>query len=244
MFRTVALAIGVSVAAWAAGPAFEVASIRPAQPGREGVDVQPGVVNMRGARLQFCLRWAYNVTEVQVAGPDWINDARFDIVAKAAGPAKLDEMRLMMQQLLADRFQVKLHRETREMSALVLTVGKGGHKLKAVETEGSPSFQTGKLNLTGKGATVGQLIDFLSKELRKPIVDQTGLDGRYDYFMDINAYMTDEVRATMNQNGPPADAPSIIAQAMQSQLGLRVDAKKMPVEVLVIDRIEKTPSEN
>jgi uncharacterized protein (TIGR03435 family) len=90
-------------------------------------------------------------------------------------------MKKMMQTLLADRFKLELHRQTKEVNAMVLTVAKGGHKMKEVEQEGSPSFSTGKLNLTGKGATIAQLISFLSRELRLPIVDQTGLTGRYDW---------------------------------------------------------------
>jgi uncharacterized protein (TIGR03435 family) len=99
------------------------------------------------------------------------------------------------------------------------------------------------LNLTGRGATVAQLAKFLSAQLRQPIVDQTGLTGRYDYFMDINEYITDEMRNQPN-GGPPPEGASIIAQALQSQLGLRVDPKKAQIQVLVVDRIEKTPTDN
>ncbi len=240
--RTVALSIFWSLA-WAADTqsTFEVASIRPSQGGREAVDVLPGSLTMRNMRLIGAIRWAYNVLEVQVSGPDWLNTTRFDIVAKAGAPAKEPEMQKMMQLLLADRFKLELHRQTKEVNAMILTIAKGGHKLKEVEAEGPPSFSTGKLNLTGKGATIAQLITFLSRELKLPIIDQTGLTGRYDYFMDINAYITDEMR---NQGGAPVEAPSIIANALQAQLGLKVDAKKMPLEVLVVDKIEKTPTDN
>jgi uncharacterized protein (TIGR03435 family) len=72
-------------------------------------------------------------------------------------------------------------------------------------------------------------------------VDETGLAGRYDYFLDINAYVTEEMR---NQGGPPVEAPSIVANALQAQLGLKVEAKKVPLEVLIVDKVEKTPTEN
>lgn len=243
IIRSIAvLGIWTSLALAADAPAaFEVASIRPSQEGREAVELVPGTVTMRNMRLTGVIRWAYNVLDVQVSGPDWLNTSRFDIVAKAGSPAKEPEMRAMMQTLLANRFQLQLHRQTKEVNAMVLTVAKGGHKLKEVEQEGSPSFTTGKLSLTGKGATIAQLIGFLSREIRLPIVDQTGLVGRYDYFLDINAYVTDEMR---NQAGPPVEAPSIIANALQAQLGLKVDARKMPLEVLIVDRMEKTPTEN
>lgn len=243
MIRTaIALSVFATLSfAAEAPPAFDVASIRPSEGGREAVDLGPTSVTMRNMRLQGAIRWAYNVLDVQVSGPDWLKDTRFDIVAKSSAPAKEPEFRAMMQKLLADRFKLELRRETKETSAMVLTVAKGGHKLKEVQEEGSPSFATGRLNLTGKGATVAQLITFLSREIRQPIVDQTGLTGRYDYFMDINAYVTDEMR---NQPGPPVEAPSIIANALQGQLGLKVEAKKVPLELLIVDKMEKTPTEN
>jgi len=238
----VALSVFASLVLAADAPsAFEVASVRPSQDGREAIDVSAGSITMRNVRLTGAIRWAYNVLDVQVSGPDWLNTTRFDIIAKAGAPAKEPEMKQMMQTLLADRFKLELHRQTKEVNAMILTVAKGGHKMKEVGQESSPSFSTGKLNLTGKGASIEQLISFLSRELRLPIVDQTGLTGRYDYFMDINAYITDEMR---NQGGPPLEAPSIIANALQAQLGLKVEAKKMPLEVLVIDKMEKTPADN
>ena len=237
----VALAVCTSMALAADAPAFDVASIKPCDAGGGAVDIAPGSVTMRCMRLTGAIRWAYNVLDVQVSGPDWLNTARFEIVAKAGTPAKEPELQQMMQKLLAERFKLELHRQTKEVNAMVLTVAKGGHKLKEVQEEGSPSFSTGRMNLTGKGATIAQLITFISREIRQPIVDQTGLTGRYDYFMDIAAYITDEMR---QQQGPPVEAPSIVANALQGQLGLKVEAKKMPMEVLMVDKMEKTPTEN
>lgn len=229
--------------AQATGPAFEIASVKVGQPGREQIEVGPGSVTMRSVRLPGCIRWAYSVREDQVSGPPWMTDVWFEITGKAAGPATHEELRKMMQTLLAERFKLTLHRQVKEMSALVMTVSKGGHKMKAVEVEGSPSFKTGKLSLTGTGALLSQLTDFLSKEVRFPIIDQTGLTGRFDYFLDINSYVTEEMRKE-GGNGPPPDAPTIIAMAMQSQLGLKLDSKKAPVEILIVDTLEKTPTEN
>jgi len=238
----------VSIAALAAsahagGPAFEIASVKAGQPGPERIEVGPGSVTMRNVRLPGCIRWAYSVREDQVSGPPWMADVWFEITGKAAGPATPVELRTMMQTLLAERFKLTLHRQVKEMSALVMTVSKGGHKMKAVEAEGSPSFKTGKLNLTGTGATLSQLTDFLSREIRFPIIDQTGLTGRFDYFLDIGSYVTEEMRKE-GGNGPPPDAPTIVAQAMMAQLGLKLDSKKAPVEMLIVDTLEKTPTEN
>ena len=226
---------------------FDVASIRPAQPGQrgDGVQMEPGVVTLRNATLRSCIRFAYHVEDYQISGPSMLDEARFDIVAKAATAAPGDDLRLMMRSLLDERFKLAFHKEPREMTALVLVVAKGGHKLTPNEVEGKPSFQTGKLNLTGKGATLGQLTDFLSHELRQPVIDQTGLTGRFDFFLDINAYVNEEVMKTAGPNGgPPTEAPAIIAQAMQKQLGLKVEPRKLPIDVIVVDRMEKAPTEN
>ena len=114
-----------------------------------------------------------------------------------------------------------------------------------MEQEGSPSFQTGKLNLTGRGATVGQLIEFLSKELGTPVVDRTGLTGRFDYFLNIEPYITDELQRSGGPNGgPPPEASAIVAAAVQAQLGLKIETKKAPVETIVVDKVEKIPTGN
>jgi len=233
----------LSATAEAAGPAFEIASVKAGTPGPERIEVGPGSVTMRNVRLPGCIRWAYAVREDQVTGPAWMPDVWFEITGKAAGPATPEELRTMMQTLLAERFKLTLHRQTKEMSALVMTVSKSGHKMKAVEVEGSPSFKTGKMNLTGTGATLSQLTDFLAQQLRFPIIDQTGLKGRFDYFLDIGSYVTEEMRKE-GGNGPPPDAPTIVAQAMMAQLGLKLDSKKAPVEMLIVDTLEKTPTEN
>jgi len=173
-----------------------------------------------------------------------MNDARFDILAKAASPAPESELRLMLQTLLADRFKLALHQETRDTPVLLLTVNKNGHKLQETTTEGSPPFKTGKMNLTGAGASIAQMTEFLSRELRTPILDQTGLTGKYNYFLDIGSFVSDEIRRNMPRDGPPLEGPGIISQAMQEQLGLKLNSAKAPIAVLVIDRIEKEPTEN
>ncbi|MEO8596398.1 MAG: TIGR03435 family protein [Candidatus Solibacter sp.] len=233
--------------AMAADPArFEVASVKVTEPARgESIQVGTDSVSMRRLRLNMCIAWAYDLREDQVSGPGWMNDVGVDIQAKAAAPAKVDELRGMMQSLLAERFKLASHRQIKELPSLVLTVSKGGHKMQPVEQEGSPSFQTGKMNLTGKGATLAQLINFLSHELRFPVIDQTGLTGRFNYFLDIASYITEEMRKDMGaSSGPPPDAPTIVAQALQSQLGLKMDSKKMPIDTLVVDHLEKAPTEN
>ena len=150
----------------------------------------------------------------------------------------------MLQTLLAERFKLSVHRETRQMPVLILTVAKGGPKLKENPVEGSPSFRTGRLNLTGDGATIAEMTAFLSRQLRAPILDQTGLKAKYNYFLDINAFLTEEMRQTIPREGLPLETPVFVSKAMQEQLGLKLDSSKAPIEVLVVDSVEKRPSDN
>jgi uncharacterized protein (TIGR03435 family) len=239
------LASAAALAQPAPSPAFEVASIRSVQPGNESIETGPASLTMRYVHLTACVRWAYGVQDVQVSGPPWLSDVWFDIFAKSANPVSVAELRAMLRTLLAERFKLAVHRDSKEMTALVLTVGKDGHKLKAVDTEGSPSFQTGRLSLTGRGATIGQMADFVASKLRIPVLDRTGLTGRYDYFLDLEPYFSEESRKAAEQNGgAPPDANAIVAVAMQKELGVKVEAKKVPVEIVVVDHVEKTPTEN
>jgi len=193
--------------------------------------------------MNTCIGWAFNIQDAQIIGPNWLSDVAFDIFAKSAGPAPEAELRKMLQTLLADRFKLAFHRETREIPALILVVSSKGHKLKPADKPGEPSFKTGKMSLTGEGATLSELTQFLSHELREPVIDQTGLKGLFNYTLDINAYVTDEIKKS-GGDGPPLEANSIIASAMQEQLGLKVEAKKTPVTMLIVEHLEKSPTEN
>jgi uncharacterized protein (TIGR03435 family) len=250
MYRVLALALVAAAAFAQTAPSFEVATVRvPAPNTPYSLDVAIGSLTIRNARMRTILRWAYNVQEPQIVGPDALiqmmdQQMRFDISAKAATPATEDELRLMMQTLLAERFQLQVRRENREIPAFALTVGKGGHKLKPPSGEGPPRFTTGNMNLTGERATIAQLTEFLARQLRAPIIDQTNLAGPYDYFLDILADVTPEVLEGARGGRVPLEAPAIIGSGLQGQLGLKLDALKGPVPVVVVDRIVKEPSEN
>src|SRR5215831_17852210 len=121
--------------------AFDVASVKASQPSgresrRERIEAVPGSLIMGNVRFQTAIRWAYHVQDYQVSGPSWIGDQRYDIVAKAATPAPEIELRQMLRTLLAERFQLAIHRQTREMQAYVVVIGKGGHKMTESKTEG------------------------------------------------------------------------------------------------------------
>jgi uncharacterized protein (TIGR03435 family) len=245
--RTVIILLFLSSTSAMAQPeppaAFEVASVKSSQPGPESIEAGPASLTMRNVRMIACIGWAFNIQDAQVAGPNWMSQISFDIFAKSAGPATEAQLRRMLQALLADRFKLTFHRETREIRSLILVVSGKGHKLKPAEKPGEPSFRTGNMSLTGEGATLGELTQFLSSTLHEVVIDQTGLRGLFNYTLDVNAYLTEETRKSTG-TGPPLEANGIVAQAMQEQLGLKVEAKKTPVSMLIVEHIEKSPTEN
>ena len=237
-----------------ANPTFEVATIKPSKPD------QPGkMFGVRGARfttinttLADLIQFAYDVQEKQVLnGPPWLETDKFDIAAQPDIPGTFTDKQLksMIQKLLADRFQLKFHKDSKELSAYVLTVAKTGSKLKKSEGDpsGLPALYFRQLGaLTVRNATMSDFSHLLQAAvLDRPVVDQTGLDGRYDFLLK---WTPDESQfAGMGIKIPPptdaADAPPPLFTAIQEQIGLRLEAGKAPVPVLVLDHVEK-PSGN
>jgi uncharacterized protein (TIGR03435 family) len=227
-------------------PAFEVASVKVCPASSEGMHVpansiswSPGGITMMNTSLKAAVQWAYHMQAIQVMGPGWITGNRYDIVAKSTGPATDDQLRQMLQTLLADRFKLASHRETKEMQAYVFTVAKGGHKLKPSEGEGPLEMKpTGKgLNILFTHVTLARLAEWSELPLDGLVVDQTGLKGAWDFTVDASPLMIQR----------PADATEAIGMLMQmlnDQLGIKVDQKKVPAEVIVVDRAEKVPVEN
>lgn len=235
----------IGVMLWAgallAQPAFEVASVKGGRdPLREfdrgeNVEAHPGTLSMRSVRLLTAICWAYDAQEFQVEGPDWISSERYDIMAKAGEPAPVERLRAMLQTLLADRLQMKVHRQTKEMEGLVITVGKNGHKLKEAKEPGD--IEMAKMGAASHGGTVSDLLAILTRESRMPVIDQTGITGHYDFALDLAPYVTPDT----NKN---TDLPNVVAAAFRDQLGLKVESRKVPVEMVVVDRAEKRPPEN
>jgi uncharacterized protein (TIGR03435 family) len=229
----------MSALAQTAQPSFEVATIRPSLSNSRNPEITPGSFAVRAAPLTDYVAWAYDIQDVQISGPVWMNTEGFEIIAKAETPATVPEMRLMMQTLLADRFGHVNKRERPEMPPQMRTLTKNGHKMKENDVPGSPTITSGNLALTGDGATIKEMVFPIARFIRTPVVDRTGLTGRYNFQAEIATFITDDVR-----RNPEIELPVVISQALQEQLGLKLDSAKVPVEVLVIDQIEKTPSEN
>lgn len=231
-----------AVAVIAQGMHFEAASIKPNKSGITGItlEVHPGgrleVVNNP---LSNVIRNAYSSLRpfVLVGGPEWIDSDRYDIEAKAEGNPTEPQVMVMLQALLAERFKLQVHRETRELPAFALTVVRGGTKLKK-SAEDSCSAGCGN-NLIARGHWDASKVDMasvagaLSVLVRRRVIDKTGLTGLFDIHIEIPP---DPLAA------PDSGAPSIFT-VLQDELGLKLDSDKAPGLALVIDHIER-PSEN
>lgn len=224
--------------------AFEVASIK-LHPGMITLSMDPSIKGRRvtatASTLLDLITTAYGVRYDQISGaPGWSDKDHYDLDAKAPDgyrPLTKEEMRQMLQTLLAERFHLQVHRETQEVPMYALVVAKNGPKLKeSTDTKGGFSVRgTDRgLHMETTRGTMAQLADQLSFTAGHPVVDKTGLAGYYAYTMDW---------FPANRTMPPdLDAPTMF-QAVQEQLGLKLEATKGPVEKLVIDHAEK-PTEN
>jgi len=226
----------------AAAPAFEVASVKPSQAGKETIQTSPGTLTMRNVTLISCLMWAYRVQRYQIvntgAGLGWVGAERFDIVAKAEGAAADDQLKLMLQSLLADRFHIAIRRENRSISIFELVGAKGGPKFHESEGEGKTEMRPLPAGMVARFATMDDLANLLAARVETPVVNQTGLKGRYDFTIDVSSFAGDSTKP-----GAVQDMAATLVTALQEQLGLRLESKKGPVEMLVVEGAAR-PSEN
>jgi uncharacterized protein (TIGR03435 family) len=225
-------------------PSFDVSVIKPANPANTqfGMGFGPDgrTLTIDGLTVMQIIREAYSVLPDEVtvrpsaATGGWIDSQRFDISAKSEGHGPMDkeQSNLMLRQLLADRFGLVFHRETKELVVYSLVVGKNGSKLKEVVTEKPYLSGPAPGKLVGTGASMASLTRSLSRSLGRPVNNETGLRGQYDFTLS---------RAPDEIVGDTA-GPSLFT-ALQDQLGLKLESKKAPVETIVIDHIG-APSPN
>ena len=234
-------------------PEFEVASVRLHQGtivAIGGLDISGSHVTVPASTVADLVVNAFGIKDYQLAGAaDWMRSDRYDIVAEAAGSGAPtpDQARQMLQALLAGRFQLKIHRETKEMPVYALTAGKNGLRLK--ENSAGPGIV--KFNRKGRDVElvfVGAPIDSLTAQLPRmpgvdrPVLDKTGLTGKYDFQLTLTDF---QLSINAEQRGIPAadsEGPSVFT-ALQDQLGLKLEAQKAAIEIIVIDRASR-PSEN
>jgi uncharacterized protein (TIGR03435 family) len=230
---------------------FEVATVKPSDPdkccaryfSRNGRRFATTNTN-----LKYLIQWAWNLQAKQVAGPEWMDQARFDVVGEmsGAGTPTDHEWKAALQKLLIDRFQLKLHHESREMAAYALTVAKGGAKLTPTAAPAGEQHMgfSGAVGETMRGIGVRASIpDFVGELQRivldRPIVDRTGLTGEYD----IEFSFTREDNDALGMTQLPDNAAPNLITALNQQLGLKLEGVKAPVDVLMIDQAQQ-PSAN
>jgi uncharacterized protein (TIGR03435 family) len=285
--RIPALLIVCSVPVFA--QSFDVASVKPAAPPAAApnkamaftqASQDPGRLTLGNQSLTDLIVRAYRLPRYQVTAPGWMDNARFDIIAKIPAGSTNQQVDMMLQKLLAERFHIAVHRETKEIAAYELVVGKKGSKLKVTDyregasqppppprpmrkdANGFPipdspnvlnSLRTGPhgaiAHMAVKAQPLSVLVNILSRQMHAPVIDRTGLTAKYDFTLEYAP------QAAVLFSGSPASGSSAeaslpdesgtpIQTAIQQQLGLKLEAKKSPIEMLVVDKADKVPTEN
>jgi len=221
----------------AAQSSFEVVAIKPntSLDGGSHTNTTNGSLTMRNVSLRMIIENAYDLKHFTLVAPDWADTLHFDINAKTSGKVKDEQLRLMLQSMLTERFALKAHRETKEMSAYALLPAKSGFKFQPAEGEGSSinsNSGAGKARATFRHVSLSRLADYLSRQVEHPVVDQTSIPDSYDFTLEWSP----------NQNVEDP-GPSIFT-ALSEQLGLRLEPRKLPVSILVVDSVSKEPTEN
>jgi uncharacterized protein (TIGR03435 family) len=276
----------LSVAVAAQSPAqFEVASVRSSsdQPNQVNVGLRITGTQVRVSYLSLkdYIAMAYNLRPNQIVAPDWTAQQRYDIVATIPAGVSMTQVPEMLQSLLADRFKLMIHRETKEFPVYALTVGKNGPKISplppaattdpdkppavnvaasgsgngvAVDLGGGSSFSLGNNKLEARRMTMAQFADVLTRFVDRPVIDMTQLTGQYDLTLDIapEDYTAILVRSAVNQGvSLPSQALRVLETASGNpigpplqQLGFALDARRAPLDVIVVDSSLKTPTEN
>lgn len=235
-------------------PVFEVATIKPSA-ADEGFSLLVGraggnTFSTTAASLRTLVQFANGIHPRQVMnGPAWLDSEKYDITGKPEqeGIPSIPQLRVMVRKLLEDRFKLVSHREKKELSVYAITIAKGGPKLTPHQGPAGilPGFGLGRGLLSVQNSTMAEFAGFLQAQvLDQPVVDQTGLTDRFDFSAK---YTPDASQLTPGAPAPPvsndADAPPDLFTAFQQQLGLKLESTKAPVDVVVIDKVEK-PSDN
>jgi uncharacterized protein (TIGR03435 family) len=227
-----------------AHPSFAVATIKPHDPNsnHQGFNATGDRFTIRNQTIVSLMMFAYSIDKHQVVDPPaWVSTDRFDIegTTDTPGESNLHQQQEMVQKLLADRFGLRFHRETRELPVYAIQIAKGGAKLKPAanpdaEPDQDASSHGTELTVTITSGTMADFILGMQFFFDRPLVDRTGIPGRHDFTL---RYTNDEANAT-DPNAPPG-----LFTAIQEQLGLKLDPVKAPIDVFAIDRVEP-PSAN
>jgi uncharacterized protein (TIGR03435 family) len=218
-------------------PRFEVASVRLAgedsKRSERRIQTEPGSLTTRGLPLRACILWAYQ-QPIQIIAPDWINQVALDIVAKAATPVGDEQLYLMLRTLLEERMGVQAHFERRETPVYAITIAKGGPKFTKSTAEVPLVLSQDKDGaLVIQHFSMNELAQVFSRQFDRPVVDATGMKGRYDGRIDMSTNAAERI-----------EYQSALITSMEEQMGLNIQARKEEVDVLIVDHAERTPTDN
>lgn len=254
----------VLAAQTAAPPAFEVATIKqsPPQPMgmmRVGMGGDAGRINYTAVSFKDLVKRAYDVRGYQVSGPSWIDTERYDVTAKIPDGVKPEQVPAMLRTLIEERFKLKTHRETKELPVYELVQAKAGPKMEKSKVEGRPRMMMeggneGFMKMTATSMTMAGFSDALYGMMGRPVLDRTELKDSFDFSIDIAMQDLTGSMVRIERTGPgpgggerapaPDSAPGGSLFTSIQRLGLKLEARKAPVEVVVIDQAEKAPVEN
>ncbi len=252
----------------AAAQTFEVASLKPAAPykggpihiavaGGPGTD-DPTRLTFSNATLTMVLQMAFDLQEGQkITGPEWLNVDMFDVTAALSPNSSKEQMRIMLRNLLAERFHMAWHSEKQELPAYAIVVQKGGARLAAPKDASANSSHKentlpGVRTITCANCTIGEFVKMLGHPDGRFVTDETGITGTYDFALTYEPVYAC-TKCTLAGPGdvatapapPPLDqAPPVLAVALEQQLGLKLERKQQPMDVVVIDRIDRNPVPN
>jgi uncharacterized protein (TIGR03435 family) len=246
MYRMMTLLVATGLVI-ARAQTFEVASVKIPPPHVIGERyniaigiVQNETVTFTNASLADCIRFAYGLpSNLQLSGPDWITspEYRYNIVAKTAPGTTRDQILQMMQALLAERFKLAFHHEQRVLNYYALVIAKGGPRM-SEPTAGPvtiPPGVNGQLRILSNRMPMATVVSLLSRYMRALVVDQTGLAGEFEVKL---VWTPDDRPVPEDQRGA-----SVFA-AVQEQLGLKLESRKGPMQIMIVDHAEKVPTEN
>ena len=219
------------------GPSFDIATIKLAVPNPEdgyGVQFGRGTVVLKNVTLRQAILYAYDLHDYQLSGgPKWTTSDTFQIVGKTdPSVSKIEAVRPMLQTLLKERFQLTLRKETKPLPAYALITAKGGPKLERAAPDAVHGWSSGSAKLTARAASVQDFADLLASKLGRPVMDRTGIDGKFNF----NLHFAPD-------NAPPDTMEPSLFTALQEQLGLKLETTTAPGDTFVIERAEH-PSDN
>jgi uncharacterized protein (TIGR03435 family) len=245
--RTIAAIFAVFLAAAQARPAFDVASIKQSNVKGQGqMRYNPAGVDFSNVPLPWIIGEAYSIPYSRISSPDAHNRdvlqsrTTFDVSAKAANEVSKEQIKIMLQTLLADRFKLALHYEAKNDSVYKMVVAKGGPKLQESKEKGEPSFTVGLMGFVSRNMDMPRFAGLLSMYEDRPVLDATELNGNYDFTLSV----PEQIQATAEGKRSFIEwLTSSLFGDLQRQLGLQLVSDKASVEYLVVDHVEM-PSEN